>query len=401
MPRVIPKRYDALYGAVAFGMLVYVYAAFRVVVLGRVPRLDGHLLVSTHRSDADVPLICANLFFRSPMWRTRKGRPHFAARDDLFERGVLAGLAPWTPLPLRRLLFAVDPARYLPSMRVHPIRSSTSAKAAQAIGGLPPATRLDAVLPPPLAARFTERGIAFVGDALRADVVDLLWTDVSEDEVPERHDFWRRRAQEATADVRNLVAVVTERKPLLVFPEGRPSPDGSIGPLRKGAELLVRRGRPVAIAPIGLAYDPLTRGKVRACVAFGQELAPPAYGTSGLLDELRRVTPLTCGQVVAHRLLAGSSRVAAHELDGELAAAVARAGREGRHVDSALVGTAARRARLSDCLRSLVRDGVIVRFGEDGLHIDRDRADADPRLRRLATEYVSARASHAATADRR
>ena len=47
---------------------------------------------------------------------------------------------------------------------------------------------------------------------------------------------------------------------LIVFPEGRPSPDGEIGPIKPGIGALVRRGKPRAVRPLALAYDPLVRG---------------------------------------------------------------------------------------------------------------------------------------------
>lgn len=385
--------WEPLYNAVAIGMTLYAHAAFRVVLLGRIPRLRGHLLVSTHRSDADVPLLCSNLFFRSPMWRTRTGRPQFAARDDLFQRGVLAGLAPGLPGPLMRLLFPVDPGPFLPRVRVNPIRARASAKAAQALGGELPETLLADVLPRALVARFEERGVHRVGQASHADLSDLLWTDVTADELPGARDFWRRRANESTADLRRLISVVRAGEPLLLFPEGRPSPDGAIGPLEAALELLVRRGRPRAILPFGLAYDPLTRGKTRACVGVGPEFASPADDVDGrVLASLRLATPLTAGQVVAHRLLRGDATLTAAELDGTLAAAAERARAEGRPVDTALATTRARQARLTDCLASLVRCGVLESL-VGRLRIDRERAVEDGRLERLAAEYESARVS--------
>ena len=97
------RRYEHVYDAVAAGMWLYAHTAFRVVLLGgeHLRMQSGLLGVATHRSDSDVPLICAELYFGDRMWKRHHLRLHFAARDDLWERGVFAGLLPPTvPQPI-------------------------------------------------------------------------------------------------------------------------------------------------------------------------------------------------------------------------------------------------------------------------------------------------------------
>lgn len=390
---------ELLYDAVAFGMRLYVGSAFRTVVLGREHlRIRPRMIVaSTHRDDADVPLICSLLFFGDWMLFRHHLRPHYAARDDLWEPGVLAGLLPpSTPLPLRRLLFRFDPRPFLRLVRAHPLRIAAEAQAVQALRQVDPEATIGDVLPATLASLFRQRGVRTAREALRPEHADLLWSDVDRHELPLAHALWRQRAHGASADLRRLIDVVRSGEALLIFPEGQPSPDGAIGPLLGGLDVLARRGRASAVLPIGIAYDALTCGKPRICVDVGEPLLLPRPDVeAAVLDELRRRTPLTCGQVVAGRLLAaveaGDPELAPSELDDALADAVDDARSQRRGVDPPLLETYARRRRLSDCARSLLRRGLASAPDGRRLVLDGDRIGSDALLRRAAVEYASAR----------
>ena len=399
------RRWEHVYDAVASGMWLYVHSAFRVVLLGgeHLRMQTGLLAVATHRSDSDVPLICAELYFGDRMWKRHHLRLHFAARDDLWERGVFAGLVPSTvPRPITRALYAIDPSRSLSRIRMHPIRSATAVRAAQAVRA-DPSRPLDEALPPELVQRIADRAAAagvpapiIAGDADRPEYADLLWAEVEREELPEASALWQRRSQEAVVDLRRIIEVIRAGEPLLLFPEGRPSPDGTIGPLRKGVGLLVRRGVPKALLPIAIAYDPFTLGRPRACLAVGAPFPPAERDVEEqILAALRRLMPLTCGQVVADRIVlaaaAGEAIVQPAALDADLARAVEEARAEGRPVDTALEAPATRQTRLTACLESLVRREVAR--GRDPLTLVLDPAAvlADAALRRAATEYASAR----------
>ena len=405
--RKSPQPSELLYDAVAAGMWIYARATFRTIVLGErdLRMRAGLLAVATHRSDADVPLICSTLFFADRMWSRHHLRLHFAARDDLFERGALAGLAPGLPLPLRRLLFAFDPAPFLPLVRVNPIRGTTAVKVAQVLGAFAPTVALDAALPAAEASRFRTDARALgvespatVGEALRPEFARLLWRDLAQSDLdgPEYRDLWQARAQQAAADLRRLIALVRAGEPLLLFPEGRPSADGTIGPLRRGLDLLVRRGKPKLLLPLAIAYDPLTAGRTLAYLSVGEPFAPPHVGIDhAILEALRRAMPLTCAQVVAHSLLQaverGVERVTAAALEADVAAAVTRATGDRRPCDPRLAAVAPRRRRLSECLAALVRLGLVTTSDRRGLLLDRGRVSTDPHVRRAAREYASAR----------
>jgi len=366
-----------VYDAVAFGMWTYTNAAFRVRVLGprRFELAPGTLIVSTHRRETDVPVISPPLYFGARLWRDRSARMSFSARDDMFLPGFFAGFPPDLSPRARRLLYPLGVGRFLPRIQVHPISSASVARVGELARERPEAA-LAEVLPAEIAAeleaRAAQRQLALPRrgrDILRGDYADLLWRPVSREDMPGPEEFWGRRAARAAADFRELVELVRGGGSLVVFPEGRPSPDGEIGPLRRGLAALVRRSRPRWFLPIGLAYDPLGAGRTRVFAAVGPRVdVPSADVGAATLALLKRATPLSCGQVVAHELLAGNA-----PSERSLATAVEAACDERRPVDPELLDPERRRARLADAVAAAARKPAELPF--------------------LAREYASARSS--------
>jgi Acyltransferase len=349
-----------LYDAVAYGMRAYTAAAFRVDVLAprRLPLEPGTLVIITHRRESDVPLVAPALYFATGGHRNRANRLHFAARDDMFLPGFFAGFPPALPLRVRRMLYPLGVGRWLPVVNVFPIRSANVARLGEVFVARPDAA-LEELVSEAIVARFHARARA-VGrpepararEVLRGEYADLLWQPVSPGSgVTEGlDDFWGRRAAGAARDFRTLVELVRARRTLLVFPEGRPSPDGEIGPIRPGIGALVRRGKPVAVRPLALAYDPLGRGRTRVHLAVGDAVPPPSDDAeNALLGLLRRTMPLTCGQVVAAALAEGAE-ADPPALERRLAGAVAAAEQEGRPVERDLRTEGSRRRRLAEAL---------------------------------------------------
>jgi len=350
-----------LYDAVALGLSAYANGGFRVHALGDRFRLEpGGLLVSSHRSDADVPVL-VSVLYRQAYGRVRRRGPelHFAVRDDLFVRGFFGGYPPGLPQWARRLLFPLAVGGVLERrLPCHPIRSATRMRIAELFAehGDEP---VDELLPEELLHPFHERGLrrrAHARDALRGRYADLLWRVLEPTETvgPLAEESWRRRAAAALADFRRLCDLVRSGETLLLFPEGRPSPDGELGPVQPGLAALVRRARPSSLRPLALAYDPLVSGRPHAYVGVGAPVEP-CEDEDAVLDLLRRTTPLTPGQLVA----SGAG-------EGEIDAAVA----EGRLVAPELLDPKTRAARLAEARA--------VAAGHD--------------LHRLAREYRSAHA---------
>jgi hypothetical protein len=341
-----------LYDAAAAGLWAYSRTAFRVVTLG--PRHlelpPGTLLIATHRRETDVPVACPSLYVRARLWRGRTARERLsgAARHDLFLSGFFAGFPPRLPPRVRRVLYPVRVGSWLPLVHIHPLRSATSARLVEVL-----AERRDSalheVLAPAEAVAFAARADAVgvgppvrVADVLRGEFSDLLWRAVEPPDPAAPASFWARRAAQAAADFRFLVALLHAGGRLLVFPEGRPSPDGMVGPIGRGLGGLVRRGRPSALLPVGIAYDPLVRGRTRALVHLGAPVRPPGEDVEqAALGMLRRAVPLTAGQIVAA------------EVDPDEAVAAAQT--EGRAVDPRLESEERRGAAVAEARRETER----------------------------------------------
>jgi hypothetical protein len=349
-----------LYDAVAYGMWAYSNSAFRVETLGpKRLRIDpGTVILVTHRRETDVPVLIPPVYLRAGMRRDLPLRMSFSARDDMFLPGFFAGFPPDLPLWARRLLYRVGVARWLPVVNVYPIRSASVARLGEVLRARPDAV-LEELVPPETAASFRARAAEAglrppirAAEVLRGEYADLLWQGVSPGDgvLDGLAEFWSARATQAAGDFRTLVEILRRPGTLVVFPEGRPSPDGEIGPLRPGIGALLRRGRPVSIQPLALAYDPLVRGRTRVFVALPRQVPPPEDGDEAtLLALMRRSMPLTCGQFVAHRLTRGVEADPGALLR-DLGEAVEAALAEARLVDPELLSDAGRWRRLAEAL---------------------------------------------------
>jgi 1-acyl-sn-glycerol-3-phosphate acyltransferase len=354
-----------LWHAVGLGMQPYARAAFRIETHGAAGfRFDpGLLIVATHRAESDPPILIAELYRSAKVWLDRGQRLHFAARDDMFERGFFAGFPTRLPAAARRLLYPIEIGRYLPMVRVHPIGSAKRMKLAQALRRVDPRTPLPAIV----AERFGTGRPRTAADALSGEFAGPLWQDVDAESFPVP-EAWAYRTAEARTQFQTLVELMRAGEPLVLFPEGKPSPDGAVGPLQPGVRLLVRRGGPLRISPWAITYDPLVRGRPRAVVSLRPQVAPDLeHAEAQVLSELKLAMPVTCASVVAHALRSGADPAVA------LDTAVEAASAEGRHVERALATREGRRLRLAECLDAI-------------------RRKASPRLlERLTREYESAR----------
>lgn len=318
-------RRPHLFDLVALGGTALTRARFRVRMLTGPWELPPRsLLLVTHRSDWDIPLT-TNLYSSGRLWR-QEHRPVFVARDDMFLPGFLGGYPPSLPLRLRRALERVDVGGVLRAAELAlPIASAGRVHLVH-VARDEPALPVETV--PELAEALRRRAARLgrpaprrFGEALDGDFLDLLWRRwYRREELPGLERLWGRRQALARRDFEALLEHIAAGGSLVIYPEGHPSPDGAIGPLERGLSVLVRRARPDALIPVGLAYDPLARGRPRAYLAVGEPLAAAPRGTEAVvLAALRRTMPLTAGQVAAHALVQGldPDRVAADALEEE------------------------------------------------------------------------------------
>jgi 1-acyl-sn-glycerol-3-phosphate acyltransferase len=405
MPKPPPYREDPdlvpwewLYGLTGITMWMFVRGRFRVEIVGRLPRVGpGQVWIATHRAETDVPLLAGLLYVQAGMWRGARSRVYFAARDDLYRPGVVAaGIR--LPAPLARLVWPLSPGPWLPRVRAYPIRRPTGLKLEQVLADLPGETPLAGLLGPRpmscLERAAQQRGQPrplTVANARDARYARELWEDVTAgDLVGDRgREVWRAHIAKAAGDLRRIVGLIREGRPILLFPEGRVSPDGGVGPIGDLIDLVVRRGRPESVIPVGIAYDPLTLHRTEVAVGVGTP-GPPDGGQAAVAaaDALRRAIPVTCGQVLARYVVrASASGIGSVDAAQRLAAEVARAAAvQGRPVSRGLRSRSRRPARVRDGLAALERRACIV-VGPDGrIRIDARRIHDDLLVQRLASE---------------
>ena len=310
---------DRLYDVTAYALTAYARARFRVRPLGEPFRMEPRtLIVSSHRSDDDVPVLVACIYPQAHgRWR-RGPRLHFAVRDDLFLPGFFAGYPAGLPRPARRALFPVGIGRIMEErLPCHPIRSANRMRLVEYLREFEPRSEL-----------------------LRARHAQELWRVLTPEEL-DMPEAWSRRRAAALDDFRELVGVVRGGDSLVIFPEGRPSPDGTVGPLMDGVGAIVRRARPARVVAFAPAYDPLVAGRTRAYLA----VSAPAEPDVDVLELLKRTTPLTVGDSVAAALADHS------DPERRLAEDVATARAEGRPYEPELDDPGVRRRRVEVAVR--------------------------------------------------
>lgn len=376
-----PVRRRALfYDLVGLGLTAYSRCAYRLRTVGRPLRLEpSTLLVANHPRESDPVVMVGALYPTIQRFGRKQRLVHFMLRPDLCERGFFAGMPLGLPLWARRLLFPIGLGtsleRWLPCARIRAANKMLVVDLVRAC----PDSRLEDLLPPANLAQLRERARSLgrrtprVGrDVIHGVYADLLWWVVCADDAPGEavRALFARRAGQARGDLDGFVDVIGAGGVLLISPEGRASPDGSLQRLQRGAALLVRRAKPARVWPLAVAYDGLTTGRTWAYVGVGTPVPADAARTDEALRSLlTRTVPLTVGQVVADALERGTTASLERRLADEVAAARA----QGRPVDPDLFGADVRRARVHDALTA---------------------AEAHPeRLPRLVSAYRSVRAT--------
>jgi 1-acyl-sn-glycerol-3-phosphate acyltransferase len=125
-----------------------------------------------------------------------------------------------------------------------------------------------------------------------------------------------QRKGEFAGGLRALEQVLRERRPLILFPEGRRSPDGSLLPFKDGAAMLaMRTGAPIIPIHLEGLRESLPRGQhlplpTDVRVQFGKPIDPSPYQRAVAADQIERRE--------AYELLTREVRRAVEEMGGEV-----------------------------------------------------------------------------------
>jgi hypothetical protein len=375
-----------LYELVGVGMTAYGRLVHRTVVLGieRLRLEPGVVLMSTHLSDADVPVLAGALYGGARMWSDPAiTRPSFAVANDLLLPGYLAGYPRGMPIALRRALWPIGIGPVMRRwVRCLPVRYADRLRLVEALRALPDLELAEALPPAELealqrrAAGFGEPAPRLAREVLDGRYADLLWRDMTRGELngPALEDIWEKRLRASAADLRELIRHVRGGGALILFPHGELSPDGGIAPLDPRPARLIHLARPTAVQPMAIAHDPFARWRPRAFVGIGEARGAPGRngGARELLAALRETMPLACGLAVAHALATGGVPARTAPVTEAVENAVERARRDGRPIEPALEQEVTRRPRIQEAMRAVRRLGA-----------------AHPSVRRAARTYAT------------
>ena len=283
----------------------------------------GLMLVCAHRAETDVPLICPSLYCRAGYFRDRAAeRIHFAARDDMFDRGFFAGFPGGLPPRARRFLYPLErgcSCRGYGFTRF-PTRGSRCSASAARSNGSDRRRRSRRCSPNGLLSCFGRvRGPTAVASPAAAG--EVLERSVRG---PAVEILLPRGAGRAPAGV-GLAAACgrgrrrappprrarARRTGAADLPGGEALPRRlAVGPSRRALRRSCGSADRRPSSRSAIAYDRLTRGRARAVVSFGPPVEPPARATSS--ERCRRALAARCrsraAQVVAAELAAARRR---------------------------------------------------------------------------------------------
>jgi hypothetical protein len=368
-------------------------------------RTPATLVLFNHLRDADPPIVANALFGGRALLAPGRTVPAFVARDDMFRPGFLARYLPNLPAPLRWALARLDLRPVFSVLRAYPIRRVAEYTLREALedvllvlGNAP----LERVLREGCREQFERRapragagpthGPLCVRDALSDRYGELLSQTDGFHKLTRGCFAALKPFEESVIESQlgRLVRALEGGAIVQMAPEGAISLGGQFGRVRGGLqELLEHTGRQVRVLPVGISYDFLMSGRVRAFVGVGPELAG---------DELKRLRPQELSGRVTRAILAQNTVTASHlasalclrvgaggvftldRLLEHVEAGAARWAAVGVGVDPRLLDGEARERQVGAVVRYMARKGLLVPLG-DGSYRLPPAADACPRRR--------------------
>jgi len=313
---------------IAMGFDLAVGALYRVEHVLHPGCRPGTLVISNHQRESDVPIVCTalcrrrGLHFLDPL-------PFFAMREDLLDRRALTNLLWRWPRPLRRALGLIPLGWMFQGVRTMPMRRLREFMLGEAIEALIAAGLGDEAPEAVLNARGQREVIA------RMQKLPPHVRDINRDALGGTwRTYWGLRRLRLRAlrriepDFRTTIntqldsfaALLDGGHSLYMSPEGTVSLTGRFGRVRAGPwQVSTRRASPALIMPVGLSYDALGPGRLRAIVHGGAPLRNPNLSDqcrfgADLREMLLALCVLTPSHLLAWYLRHGPQRFTSAQL---------------------------------------------------------------------------------------
>lgn len=344
-PQPLPEA--ELYPHPKLSWLVELAFDFTIGSLYRIERLlqpgtrPGTLVISNHQRESDVPIVCSSLVRRRGL-RILDPLPFFAMREDLLHRDALFNLLAKWPRPIAKTLGMIPLGWLFRGVRTMPMRRLREFTLGDAVEALIAANLGDQPPQDVLNARGQREVIAGMRE------LPKRMRDITRDAMGKSwRTYWGLRRLRMSAlrriekefrktvntQLDSFAALLDGGRSLYMAPEGTISPTGKFGRVRAGPwQVSRRRASPVLIMPVGLSYDTLGPGRVRAVVQGGATLRHPDLSRRCRFDEeLREILLALCVLTPSH-LLAWYLRHGPETFTTAQLAAWLERGRDAAHV---------------------------------------------------------------------
>lgn len=364
-------------------------------------RVPSTLVVSNHRRDSDGPIIASVLLQRRNL-RIHGVRSCFVAREDLFRRGFLSEYLDRWPSPLRAALSTLNLGPFLTFMQAFPMRRVPERSLREVLeevlrvtGNVP----LDEVLKPSWVEQFQRLSNAegrplHVQEVLAWRYRRLLFGRYGLAKLTRRcfRELLPYERGVIESQLQYFTRLLERGVTLVLEPEGVVSVDGRFARLRAALHALVNRpGTTPRVLPMGVTYDCMTDGRQRIFVNIGPEISNLRGMSRRETDErvagaIRAQLTVTCSQLASQFLFTarggGECVVTDSELDAYVHQEANRYARQGCHVDQRLLTASQRRRRLKGYIASCVRQGILLRSGNQRYYVSKAAEDANSGLSR-------------------
>jgi len=242
------------------------------------------LIITNHKRDLDVVVIGPSLYFskknfsRSPI--------HFIAREDLFEPGFLAEMAPF-PQWIRRRLNSFNLNSLMRSLHAYPMRrfpertvKEILTEAREIFGNW----EISQILKPEWQEKFRIRARMIGKYEKLLHINDILHWDFREIWCPpgrinmlrgkEIQETMQKHQREIIDKQLSWFVKILDRGGIVFLtPEGTLSPDGRFCRIRDALYRLARGAKvPLHLLPVNITYDFMNRKKISIYLNVGQEI---------------------------------------------------------------------------------------------------------------------------------
>jgi len=342
------------------------------------------LVALSHKRDNDIVIIGTWTHFKKTFFHNQR-RPHFAAREDLFQPGFLDYHFMFRFIQ-GHIIHRINVAPFLRSLRAHPISHIVNKRVAPLIrdamniegdvklGDVLNQTGLDDFAKQ-LPAK-TAKGLAqvrlstFLGYKYRCLHDHLSDSGIFKNGLS--HKIREQCLKQIDQQIGVFANILDKGGVCMVAPEGDLSPDGSFVGVKSGLHrILARTKNTVTIQPVNVTYDFMTMGRIRLYLNVGDEFEVNHLTSRMELDDKVRLgivaqSQVTMGQIGSEyflrKLEADDINTDIHELREAIGQRIQSLKKTGLNFDERLLTCNNFEKRLADFIAYCVKHKILLTY---------------------------------------